>query len=152
MVAYYDYESSIYLSEGNASSRDPSPSLGDHATDTLQEGVLSPTLSLTPLHPDGELESSKGKGPSDYDQSQPTTGSERDEAPASNHASRSEDDQLPSRSLGTYDSRAQTPSANRHYAVTIARSVIEYSTVTVQPHTQRICLRPETVVTRDSPS
>ena len=60
MVVGFDYELSIVSSDGIAASKDH----GNHATDGVEEGSLSPTT----IRPTEEPVSSKGKGQSDHNQ------------------------------------------------------------------------------------
>ena len=64
MDAGFDYEPSNDSSDGNTASENLSADPGDHATDGVEEGSLSPTT----VRPTEEPISSKDKGQSDHNQ------------------------------------------------------------------------------------
>lgn len=73
MDAGFDYKPSSASSDGDVASGDHS--LGDHTTDGVEEGSLSPTT----LHPNEKPAFSEGRGQSDHNQDCTKTGSEHGE-------------------------------------------------------------------------
>ena len=106
MDADFDYEPSVDSSDGIAASGDLSADPGDHATDGVEEGSLSPTT----IRPVEESTSSKDKGQSDHKQDCTQADSQHDESFSSKCSSPLKAVRLGEASSGSHNSGASPAS------------------------------------------
>ena len=121
MEVGFNYEPSIASSDGDVASENYS--LGDHTTDGVEEGSLSPTM----LRPNEEPASSEGKGQSDHNQDCTKTGSEHGEDSPSNCSSSSKTVRPSMTSLGGNHSGASSAPGGRLSQVSPTKDGVEHA-------------------------